>query len=150
MTQPKENDVVVLAFTGKLDNGEVFFVAEKDKPVRATIGNSDLPPTLEEAVTNMQVGVMQKVRVPPEEGYGPRQKDLLQTIENQAMVDSLKPTQGMILSLNVEKDGQQQKVPATVIEVDGAKVTVDYNHPLAGHHLNYEVVLLDIEQGATH
>ncbi len=66
------------------------------------------------------------------------------TIDNQQMVDSLNPKPGMILSLKVEKDGTEQKAPATVMEVNGSEVTVDYNHPLAGHHLNYKLTLLDI------
>lgn len=145
MTHPKQNDTVTISFVGKLDNGEVFYLVKEDEPMKVKLGNSDLPPTLESEIYKLTVGQSLKVRVPPEEGYGPRHKHLLQTIENQEMVDSVKPAPGMILSLSVEKDGEQQKVPATVMEVDGAKVTVDYNHPLAGHHLNYEVTLLGID-----
>jgi FKBP-type peptidyl-prolyl cis-trans isomerase SlpA len=144
VTKPRTNDTIVIAFTGTLDNGEVFYTVEKDQPMQLTLGNSELPPTLETAITTMDVGDALKVRVPPDEVYGPRQKDLLQTIDSQEMVDSLKPAPGMVLSLKVNKDGQEETIPATVIEVDGTKVTVDYNHPLAGHHLNYEVVLVDI------
>ena len=144
MTTPNENDTIVIAFTGKLDNGEVFFVAEKEKPLEVILGDSNLPPTLENVIVTMQVGEMQKVRVPPEEGYGLRQKNLLQSIENKEMVESIKPTPGMVISLKVDKEGTEQSVPATVMEVDGDKITVDYNHPLAGHHLTYEVVLLEI------
>jgi len=144
VTTPNENDTIVIAFTGKLDNGEVFFVAEKEKPLEVILGDSNLPPTLENVIVTMQVGEMQKVRVPPEEGYGLRQKNLLQSIENKEMVESIKPTPGMVISLKVDKEGTEQSVPATVMEVDGDKITVDYNHPLAGHHLTYEVVLLEI------
>jgi FKBP-type peptidyl-prolyl cis-trans isomerase SlpA len=144
MSQPQVNDTVVIAYTGKLDNGEVFTIVEKDKPLHVIVGNSDLPPTLEQAVMQTRVGEQCKVRVPPEEGYGPRQKDLVHTMDNQKMVDSLSPKPGMILSLKADKDGVEEQVPATVIEVKGSMVTVDYNHPLAGHHLTYELTLLDI------
>lgn len=150
MTRPKDNDTVVLSFTGKLDNGDVFFVAEKSDPMYVKIGNSDLPPTVENKLREMKVGEFSKVRVPPEEGYGLRTKDLLQVIESQQMVDSIKPVPGMVITLNVEKDGEKQKVPATVMEVDGPKVTVDYNHPLAGHHLTYELEILEIQKAPTH
>lgn len=139
-----------MAFTGKLDNGEIFYVVEKDNPMSVALGSGDLPPTVESAILEMKVGDTKKIRVPPDEGYGPRQKDLLQVIESEEMVASIKPLPGMVLSLQVEKDGQPQKVPATVIQVDGPKVTVDYNHPLAGHHLTYELVLLDIIKAAVH
>lgn len=146
MSRPKADDMVVLTFTGSLDNGEVFIASEQDTPSRAIIGNSDLPPTLESAIMEMQVGETRKVRIPPEEGYGQRLKELLQIVDNQNLVDTLHPKPGMIVSLKVVKDGVEQKVPATVMAIDGSKITVDYNHPLAGHHLNYEVTLVEISQ----
>lgn len=148
MSHPEHNDTVTIAFTGKLDNGEVFYEVTKDKPLQIKVGTSDLPPSLEQAILKLTVGEEVDVRLPPEEGYGARQKDLLQTIDNQQMIDSLNPKPGMILSLKVEKEGTEQKVPATVIEVNGSEVTVDYNHPLAGHHLNYKLTLLEITKSA--
>ncbi len=148
MTNPQKNDIVTLAFLGKLDNGDIFISVEEQDPLQTQIGSSDLPPTVEGAIIQMTVGESRKIRIPPEEGFGPRQKDLLQTIDSQAMVDSLQPKPGMILSLKIDKDGSEQKVPATVISVEGSQVTVDYNHPLAGHHLTYELKLLGIQQSA--
>lgn len=146
MSHPQKNDTVALAFTGKLDNGEVFITQEDSNPLLAQIGNSDLPPTLEQEIQNMVVGERRKIRVPPEEGFGPRQKDLVQTIDNPDLIEKLNPIPGMILSLKVEKDGVEQNVPATVIEVEGSRFTVDYNHPCAGHHLTYDLVLVDIKR----
>ena len=144
MTNPQPNDTVLIAFIGTLDNGTIFYEVTQDNPIQVTLGNNDLPPTVEQAISRLAVGETVKIRVPPEEGYGARQKELLQTIDNQQMVDSLKPKPGMILSLHADIDNAQGKVPATVMEVKGSQVTVDYNHPLAGHHLNYQVTLLEI------
>ncbi len=146
MIHPTKNSTVTLAFVGKLDNGEIFIAVEEQEPLSVQIGQSDLPPSVEAALLQMKVGERRKVRVPPEEGFGPRQKSLLQTLDNQSMVDALQPKPGMVLSLKIDKDGVEQKVPATVISVEGSQVTVDYNHPLAGHHLTYELTLLNIQQ----
>ncbi len=148
MLHPTDNSIVTLAFVGKLDNGEIFISTDKQEALQIKIGNNDLPPTVEEAIRQMKVGEHRKVRVPPEEGFGPRQKELLQTIDNQKIIDTLQPKPGMVLSLKIDKDGVEQKVPATVISVEGSLITVDYNHPLAGHHLTYELSLLDIQQEA--
>jgi FKBP-type peptidyl-prolyl cis-trans isomerase SlpA len=148
MSHPTQKAMVSLALVGKLDNGEIFISVEEQDPLRTQIGNSDLPPTVEQTLLEMTVGERRKIRIPPEEGFGPRQKDLLQTIDSQKMVDALQPKPGMVLALKIDKDGVEQKVPATVISVEGSLITVDYNHPLAGHHLTYELTLLDIEQGA--
>jgi FKBP-type peptidyl-prolyl cis-trans isomerase SlpA len=149
MAHPQPNDTVSIFFIGKLDNGEVFYEVTEDAPMQFTIGSSDLPPSLEQEIVKLQVGEKVKVRLPPEEGYGARLKDLVQTIDNRQMVDSLNPKPGMLLSLKVEKDGREQKVPATVMAVNGSEITVDYNHPLAGHHLTYEITLLDILNNTT-
>ncbi len=146
MSYPKKNDTVSLFYTGKLDNGESFQIVEKEEPLMARIGNSDIPPTLEQAIMEMKVGDNRRIRVPPEEGFGARQKELVQTIDSDEMVKNIKPKPGMVLSLKVEKEGVEQQIPATVIEVDNSKITVDYNHPLAGHHLTYDLTLSDISK----
>lgn len=137
-----DNTVVTISYIGKLDNGEIFKITDSDSPITATIGNSELPPTLEETVKTMAVGQTTTVRVPPEEGYGARQKVLLQEIENKEFIERVQPKPGMVITLNANKDGEQIPVPATVMEIKGDIVVVDYNHPLAGHHLTYEVTLL--------
>ncbi len=135
---------MVIAVVGTLDNGATFYTVEKDEPLKVTLGKSNLPPSVERGIMTMNVGEVKKIRVTPEEGYGERQKDLLQVINSPQMIEKLQPKPGMLLSLNVEKEGVTQQVPATVMEVKGTEITVDYNHPLAGHNLNYEVELLDI------
>ncbi len=147
MTNPQPNDMVTITFTGKLDNGEIFIAVDQEQPLHTKIGDSNLPPTVEMTLLKMTVGETRKIRIPPEEGFGPRQKELLQTIDNQKMVDALQPKPGMVLSLKVDRNGVEQKVPATVISVEGSEVTVDYNHPLAGHHLTYELTLMDFQSG---
>lgn len=142
MIQP--NDSVTLSFTGTLDNGEVFMVVGPDKPLTVRIGNLELPPSVEQALIGMEIGQSRKIRIPPDEGFGPRQKELVQTITNREMIDRLKPKPGMVLAMKTEKDGREHTVPATVLRVTDGEVEVDYNHPLAGHHLTYTVTIIDI------
>lgn len=141
----KPNDKVTFTMIGRLDNGEVFISIDEDKPFSVTIGNSEVPPTVESALQKMQIGEKQIIRVPPEEGYGHRHKNLLQEIENPELITNLKPKPGMIVNLKVNKDGKEETVPATITAIKGSKLTIDYNHPLAGHHLNYELTLLKVE-----
>ncbi|MBM9519844.1 FKBP-type peptidyl-prolyl cis-trans isomerase [Desulforhopalus vacuolatus] len=136
---------VTIAVNGLLDNGKVFFSVDRNTPLTFSLGNSDLPPTVEQALEEMKAGEVRKVKVTPVEGYGVRQKDLLQTIENKELIKRLNPAPGMMVSLRADKDGTEQSIPATVIEVNEDSFTVDYNHPLAGHNLTYELELLKKE-----
>lgn len=140
----EQNDTISLAFVGKLDNGAEFIHATKEKPFSVKIGNSDLPPTVENSLIGLEVGATKRIVVSPDEGYGPRQKDLLQTIDNPDFIKNINPKPGMVISLNVNREGVEHKVPATVIEVNENSAVIDYNHPLAGHNLTYEITILDI------
>jgi len=144
MAQVKENDTVSIVFTGKLDNGHIFKEVNADNPLKVKIGESELPPTVELAIIGMETGTSKKIRIAPDEGYGPRFKDLLHELPARSFGNRLLPKPGMVLSQKVTKDGKQHTVPATVIEVTEDTVIVDYNHPLAGHHLTYELTVIEI------
>ncbi len=145
MTAITENSTISIAFVGKLDNGEIFKTVEEQNPLTVKLGTHELPPTLENALIGMHTGETKKIRLTPEEGYGQRQKMLLQELHIDTFGGKVEPKPGMILSLKVQKEGTEHSVPATVMEVKNDVVTVDYNHPLAGHHLTYEVQILDVK-----
>ncbi len=146
MSSIQNNSRVTIAYEGKLDNGDTFINVTEKQPHTFTLGNQEMPPTVENSLIGLKVGETAKVRVSPEEGYGHRQKILLHTISRKKFSDKIVPKPGMILSLNVEKDGEEHQVPATIMEVSNESVVVDYNHPLAGHHLTYHLKVLHIEK----
>lgn len=145
MSQITPNSTITISYTGKLDNGEVFKTVTEEAPLTLTLGNQELPPTLEQQLVGLTTGDTVKMRLTPEEGYGARQKLLLQTIDRNSLGPKITPKPGMILSIAVEKDGEQHQVPATVMEVNDDTIEIDYNHPLAGHHLTYDVTILSIQ-----
>ena len=103
-------------------------------------------PAFEMAVVGMSVGESNDIALQPKEGYGERQKELLQTIDKSVFGDQADLKIGQILNLKMEKDGKPHKVPATIVELGESTVTIDYNHPLAGHTLTYKVTLKSIEE----
>ncbi|MDR3628812.1 MAG: peptidylprolyl isomerase [Desulfocapsaceae bacterium] len=143
----EDKSVISIIYTGKLDNGEVFISVTREKPLLVTMGNHDIPPSLEQALLGMATGESKKVRLPPEEGFGPRRKELLHSLSRTSFGDKISPAPGMILSQSITKDGEEHKIPATILEVREDTVLVDYNHPLAGHHLTYDLTVLEIMKG---
>jgi FKBP-type peptidyl-prolyl cis-trans isomerase 2 len=148
MKQAQKNDQVTISYVGKLENGTIFQTATESAPLIITLGNLDVPPTLEQAIIGMSVGERKLVKLEPDEGYGPRHKDLLQTINRNTLGDQINPQIGMLLSLKVVKDGQEHQVPATVVETKNDTIVVDYNHPLAGHNLIYDITVIAIKKTA--
>ena len=143
----EKNDIVTLTFIGTLDNGEQFMVRDSEDPITITIGESDLPPSVENGIIGLMEGQTRKITVSPDEGYGARQKNLLQVINNKEIIERLNPRPGMIISLTAQRDGEDIQVPATVMEVNEDGILIDYNHPLAGHNLTYQITILSIVKG---
>jgi FKBP-type peptidyl-prolyl cis-trans isomerase 2 len=146
MSTVENGDTLTIVFIGKLDDGAVFVEITPDDPLTVIVGDSQLPPTVELAIIGMGQGESQKIRVPPEEGYGPRMKNLVHEVPLSNFGDRITPKPGMVLSQKVEKDGTEHKVPVTVMEVKEKSILIDYNHPLAGHHLTYELTIQEISK----
>jgi len=144
MKRARRGDTVRLALKGYLDDGQVIERYTAKKPYQARLGHSRLFPALEDAVVGMVEGEHKTVHLPPEQAYGMRHKDLVHTVNRSVFGSKVEPKPGMILALSLERDGREEQVPATIVEVSGGVVTVDYNHPYAGKPVTYEVTLLKI------
>ena len=136
-----KNKQVVVSIQGALEDGEIFEQTPEDHPIVINLGQGNIFPRVEEALMSMQPGETRTLSLAPEEGYGPRNKDLVQTLDISSISNSVQPVPGMILSLNVERNGQQEKVPASVVDVKDNNVTIDLNHPLAGKTVVYTVTV---------
>lgn len=147
MKQVEKQDTVTVTSVGTLDNGAVFETITESEPRVIKIGEEDTPKTIQRTILGMHVGEMRKARLEPEEGFGIRRKDLLQTIPKNQFSDKIEPKVGLLISMNVEKDGVSHQVPATIVELTDDSIIIDYNHPLAGHALNYELTVIKIKKG---
>lgn len=137
-------DTVTIHYTAKLENGELIDHTEESKPLTLAIGRGTLFPAVEASLFGMEPGQTRVVHIQPEDAYGHHIEELTQHIPLVNFKGKVKPQKGMILSLTLKKDGQDQIIPATVTQVDQDKVTVDYNHPLAGKIIVYTVSLVGI------
>ncbi|MDH3392653.1 MAG: peptidylprolyl isomerase [Desulfobulbaceae bacterium] len=140
MQQVKENDSVTVVYDGKLENGETFESSSDTGPLDFTLGTQSVMPLFEEAVLGMSIDETKTIEIPPQEAYGERHEELVQEIDRE-MFKGKELHTGMTLGLDMEKDGQNHKVPATITALDDNKVTVDFNHPLAGQTITYTITL---------
>ena len=119
---------------------------KSQNPKEIDLSDDKTARTFKRMLVGMMVGEMRTVKLTPEEGeYGIRRADLLHQIAKSKFTDKIEPKVGLVLSMNMEKDGVTHQVPATIVEVANDMVTIDYNHPLAGHPLNYEIKILGIK-----
>ena len=150
MQKVKEGDYVTITYEGTLKSGEVFESATTERPFEFALGQQCVFPSFESGIIGMTPGETKNIKVGPEEAYGTRREDLIHILDRSSFGGETDPQPGMIVGMTMQKDGQEHQVPAMVMAVDGDKVTVDYNHPLAGQELLYKITLLTIaEEPAT-
>lgn len=140
----KNGDLVTVNYDGTLDNGEIFESTSDGAPLEFRIGDQSVLPAFEQAVVGMRVGETATITIQPEEAYGLRHEELTHMVKRQALGMVTDPRPGMLISLTINKDEVEHKVPAMVTAVRGEEVDVDFNHPLAGKSLTYKITLAAI------
>lgn len=132
---------VKVDYTLTVDNEMVETTQGKD-PLVYDAGQGMLIAGLEKALEGMKVGEEKKVVVTPEEGYGVVDAKLVREFEKSKFPEDMKPEKGMVLEM---QDPQGQPYPATISEVKEDMVMLDFNHPLAGKTLTFDVKIVAIE-----
>jgi peptidylprolyl isomerase len=134
-------DTLMVHFTGRLDDGRIFATSDEHEPVRITIGDHELMPTLEEALLEMQPGEVRTIKVPVERAYGPRRPELVLSLDRSDLPEDVPAEVGQ--QLQVRQDNGQTRV-VTISDVDDEQVVIDANHPLAGENLTFDLRLVEI------
>ena len=136
---------VTLEYTMKLDDQSVVDSNVGGEPLKVTHGKHELVPGLEKALEGMAVGEKKKVTVAPPEGYGPIDPKAFQEVDRK-MVPVNAQKVGMQLE-GTTTDGR--KVFPRISEVKNETVVLDFNHPLAGKTLHFDVKVLDVAQASS-
>lgn len=142
--QVKENDQVTVQYEGRLENGEVFESSSDSAPMSFRIGEQMVLPSLERALIGMKVGQTRTISIRPEEGYGPRHEELELTVKRNSFGERELQV-GMMIAMNLEREGKTHRLPAMISAIEGDEVKVDFNHPLAGQELFYTITVTAIK-----
>lgn len=137
----QEGDTITVQYTGKLEDGSVFDTSEGRGPLEFQVGSGQLIKGFDEAVRGMKVGDATTITIPPEEGYGDADPEMVQKIPNDRL-NAEGVQEGQVLALQAD-DGRQFQ--ATVMKVEADGVTLDFNHFLAGKTLVFEIKVLEIK-----
>ena len=141
MAQAKSGDTVKVHYTGKLTDGTVFDSSKGREPLEFTIGAGQLIPGFDAAVVGMTVGESKTVIIPPEEGYGPHNEEMVVQADRKQFPPDADPQVGMQFQSNAEGG---QTLVVTVTAVEGDTITLDGNHPLAGRDLTFEIEVVEV------
>jgi len=140
--QLKKNDFVELHYIGKIKDGDVFDTNIKEearkikldiksRPLVICLGQNMILPSIDEFLINKEVGKKYKLELEPEKAFGKRNKDLVKTMPLSAFSKhNVKPEKGMVFTF----DSVFGKIIST-----GSRVMVDFNNPIAGKEVEYDL-----------
>ena len=135
-----EGRQVSIEYTLKLEDQSVVDSNVGGAPLTYVQGAHQIIPGLEKSLSGLKVGDKKEVTVIPEEGYGiVDTKALLEVNKEQLPPDSIK------IGSNLQgRDNNGNVLSARVTEIKDNTVVLDFNHPLAGKTLYFEVRVLNI------
>lgn len=137
----KDGQMVSLHYTLKGTDGKVIESSKNKEPLKYIHGQKMMIPGLERELTGMKIGGEKNVTVKPEDGYGPVSKDAFQEIPKEKL-----PADGLKVGAMLTGQGPQgQPIQARVHEIKEKTVVLDFNHPMAGKTLNFDVKVVDIQ-----
>ena len=134
--------VVRIDYTGTFDDGTVFDSSQTHgTPLEFEVGAGEVIPGFEDAVASMNVGQEKDIIIPPAQGYGEINPDLVKEFPRDQFPPTPDPAPGMGLMIKAPND---QQFPCRIIKVENGMVTLDINHPLAGKTLHFKIKVLEV------
>lgn len=147
MEKVKKHDFIEIDYIGKTKDDDVIFDTTNEKiakqhniynqkatykPIVICVGERQIIKGLDNALIGKEVGKTYVIEIKPEDGFGHRDPKLVQLIQTSKFFkQNIVPVPG----LQVNIDG----IIGTIKSVGGGRTLVDFNHPLAGRELVYEV-----------
>ena len=144
MSIVQKGDTVSVHYVGSYDNGEEFDSSHaREAALSFQVGSGQLISGFDSAVIGMKIGETKKIRLTPKEAYGEIVTAAIQKLPLQAFPEDFEPEVGVVVHGN---NPQGQQMVARIHDFDDKEITLDFNHPMAGKTLNFEIEIVEIDQ----
>ncbi len=122
--------------------GKIIDSSNGKEPFEFQVGSRQTIPGFENSLKGMKVGDKKSFQISPEEGYGQEDPEGIQEVPRDKLPPDINPEAGMTL---YAKGSNGQSIPVRIVEVKKEAVVINFNHPLAGKTLNFDVEVIDIK-----
>lgn len=143
MIRATRQDTVKVHYIGRLADGTIFDQSPAERPLHFIIGRNEVIEGFDEAVVDMYQGTRKTVTIPAAKAYGPVREELFEVLERAQLPPGLELKVGGRLEIT-RQDGSTFHV--AIRELTAETVTLDANHPLAGHDLTFDIELLEVKK----
>jgi FKBP-type peptidyl-prolyl cis-trans isomerase 2 len=141
MTVIKEGVKVNISFEVKLETGEIVLKTEEEQPLEVAVGDGNIPKSVKDSLIDMKEGGTKTIALEPAEAFGSKRDDLIIDLSKEGFDPQVELEVGSRVSMN---SPEGKRFMGTVLEVKEEKISVDFNHPLAGKSLIFTVTVVSI------
>ncbi|WP_043308918.1 FKBP-type peptidyl-prolyl cis-trans isomerase [Pseudomonas sp. ML96] len=131
---------VTLHFALKLENGDVVDSTFDKQPATFKVGDGNLLPGFEAALYGFKAGDKRSLQIAPESAFGQPNPQNVQVMPRSQFQD-MELSEGLLIIFN---DAANTELPGVVKAFDESQVTIDFNHPLAGKTLSFDVEIIEV------
>ena len=136
-----QNTQVTLHFALRLENGDTVDSTFEKAPATFKVGDGNLLPGFEAAIFGFKAGDRKTVQILPENAFGQPNPQNVQ-IMPRSQFAGMELSEGLLVIFN---DAANTELPGVVKVFDDEPVTIDFNHPLAGKTLSFEVQIFEVK-----
>lgn len=141
----KVGQTVELHYVGTLDDGTEFDSSRaREETMTVEVGSGVLLAGFDEALHGMKVGETKTIQLSPEQAYGVVNPEAYRDVPHSVFSPDAEIEVGFVVQGQSE-DGRP--LMARIDKVEEEHVTLNFNHPLAGQTLNFEIELVNIQEG---
>lgn len=138
-----DGTTITLTFEGRLPDGSIYDKMTAENPLVFQVGHDMVLDGFEREVREMAKGEKKTFTIKDWEAFGEYLEDRIDEVPVEVMPNIKGLEVGKILWVIAE---DETKVPVTVRDITPNVVKLDYNHPLAGNDLTFDVEILDIDE----
>ncbi|MBM4973326.1 FKBP-type peptidyl-prolyl cis-trans isomerase [Vibrio parahaemolyticus] len=143
MTTITNDSIVTLHFTIKMKDGSVADSTHNmGKSAKFVMGDGSLSENFEQCLVGLQSGENKAIELKAQDAFGMPNPDHIHHMDRTKFVGEAEVEVGTIMAFS-GPDGME--IPGIITEIAGDSVTVDFNHPLAGQDVTFEVEILSVE-----
>ncbi len=130
-------------YTVYTEDGQVADSSIGEEPLEFLFDQGNIIVGLENALEGLEAGAKKVVVVAPDEAYGEFDKEAFQEVPRDQFPDDAPIEVGMQLAL---EDEEGFHIPAIIDKIATDTVTLNFNHPLAGRTLKFDVEILEVRE----
>ncbi|WP_119344221.1 FKBP-type peptidyl-prolyl cis-trans isomerase [Facilibium subflavum] len=138
----KANSFVKMHFKIRLKDGSIAEDTRNyERPYVFQMGKGTFSKKVEKELQGLSAGVNRKIMLMPEDAFGDKHPAMIYQVPKMRFPDDMELDVGLIVAFS-QKDGTE--LPGVITEIKDNEVTVDFNHPLSGQVILFDVDILEV------